>query len=41
MPRTGGGVQSVPQLNFLILPENNNLQFFLKTGFGFHSNDAR
>ncbi|MCG9792451.1 TonB-dependent receptor [Flavobacterium algicola] len=29
-----------PKLNF-IYSENNNLQFFFKTGFGFHSNDAR
>ncbi|AWG22537.1 TonB-dependent receptor [Flavobacterium faecale] len=29
-----------PKLNF-IYSENNSLQFFFKTGFGFHSNDAR
>ncbi len=29
-----------PKLNF-IFTENNNLQFFLKSGFGFHSNDTR
>ncbi|MCW2118449.1 TonB-dependent receptor [Flavobacterium sp. 7A] len=29
-----------PKLNF-IYTQNNSLQFFLKTGFGFHSNDAR
>jgi TonB-dependent Receptor Plug Domain/CarboxypepD_reg-like domain len=29
-----------PKLNF-IYSQNSNLQFFLKSGFGFHSNDAR
>jgi hypothetical protein len=29
-----------PKLNF-ILTQNNNLQFFLKSGLGFHSNDTR
>ena len=29
-----------PKLNF-IYSENNNLQFFIKSGFGFHSNDTR
>jgi TonB-dependent Receptor Plug Domain/CarboxypepD_reg-like domain len=29
-----------PKLNF-IFTQNNNLQFFFKSGFGFHSNDAR
>lgn len=29
-----------PKLNF-IYSENNNLQFFIKSGMGFHSNDAR
>ncbi|WP_366183747.1 TonB-dependent receptor [Flavobacterium ovatum] len=29
-----------PKLNF-IYTQNNSLQFFFKTGFGFHSNDAR
>jgi outer membrane receptor for Fe3+-dicitrate len=29
-----------PKLNF-IYSQNNNLQFYLKTGMGFHSNDAR
>ncbi len=29
-----------PKLNF-IFTQNNNLQFFLKSGLGFHSNDAR
>jgi outer membrane cobalamin receptor len=32
--------QFSPKLNF-IFTQNNNLQFFLKSGFGFHSNDAR
>lgn len=29
-----------PKLNF-IYSQNNNLQFFIKSGMGFHSNDAR
>lgn len=29
-----------PKLNFLYTP-NNNIQWFLKSGIGFHSNDAR
>jgi hypothetical protein len=29
-----------PKLNF-IFTQNNNLQFYLKSGFGFHSNDTR
>ena len=29
-----------PKLNF-IYSQNNNLQFFIKTGMGFHSNDTR
>jgi outer membrane receptor for Fe3+-dicitrate len=33
-------VKFSPKLNF-IYTENNNLQFFVKSGFGFHSNDAR
>ena len=30
----------IPKLNFLYT-QNNNLQWFLKSGIGFHSNDAR
>ena len=33
-------VKFSPKLNF-IYTENNNLQFFVKSGMGFHSNDAR
>ena len=33
-------VKFSPKLN-LIYSENNNLQFFVKSGMGFHSNDAR
>jgi hypothetical protein len=33
-------VKLSPKLNF-IYSENNNLQFFVKSGMGFHSNDAR
>ena len=33
-------VKFSPKLNF-IYSQNNNLQFFVKSGFGFHSNDAR
>ncbi|OAB29421.1 Outer membrane receptor proteins, mostly Fe transport [Flavobacterium fryxellicola] len=33
-------VKFSPKLNF-IYSENNNLQFFVKSGMGFHSNDAR
>ncbi len=33
-------VKISPKLNF-IYTENNNLQFFVKSGMGFHSNDAR
>ncbi len=33
-------VKFSPKLNF-IFTQNNNLQFYLKSGFGFHSNDTR
>lgn len=33
-------VKFSPKLNF-IYSQNNNLQFFVKSGMGFHSNDAR
>jgi hypothetical protein len=33
-------VKISPKLNF-IYSQNNNLQFFIKSGMGFHSNDAR
>lgn len=33
-------VKVSPKLNF-IYSQNNNLQFFVKSGIGFHSNDAR
>jgi outer membrane receptor protein involved in Fe transport len=33
-------VKFSPKLNF-IYSQNNNLQFFIKSGMGFHSNDAR
>ncbi|TDE53445.1 TonB-dependent receptor [Flavobacterium sp. GT3P67] len=33
-------VKFSPKLNF-IYSQNNNLQFFIKSGVGFHSNDAR
>ena len=33
-------VKVSPKLNF-IFSENNNLQFYLKSGLGFHSNDTR
>jgi hypothetical protein len=33
-------VKLSPKLNF-IFSQNNNLQFFVKSGMGFHSNDAR
>jgi outer membrane cobalamin receptor len=33
-------VKFSPKLNF-IYSQNNNLQFFIKAGMGFHSNDAR
>ena len=33
-------VKFSPKLNF-IYSQNSNLQFFLKSGFGFHSNDTR
>ncbi|MFV8336664.1 TonB-dependent receptor [Flavobacterium sp. RSP29] len=33
-------VKFSPKLNF-IYSQNNNLQFFIKSGIGFHSNDAR
>lgn len=33
-------VKFSPKLNF-IYSQNNNLQFFMKSGMGFHSNDAR
>lgn len=33
-------VKISPKLNFIYV-ENNNLQFFVKTGMGFHSNDTR
>ncbi len=38
--QTESKVKISPKLNF-IYAQNNNLQFFLKTGLGFHSNDAR
>jgi outer membrane receptor for Fe3+-dicitrate len=38
--QTESKVKFSPKLNF-IYTENNNLQFFIKSGFGFHSNDAR
>lgn len=38
--QTQDKVKISPKLNF-IYSENNNLQFFVKSGMGFHSNDAR
>lgn len=38
--KTEDKVKFSPKLNF-IFTNNNNLQFYLKTGFGFHSNDTR
>ncbi len=38
--KTEDKVKFSPKLNF-IFTQNNNLQFYLKTGFGFHSNDTR
>nr|WP_315202668.1 TonB-dependent receptor plug domain-containing protein [uncultured Flavobacterium sp.] len=38
--QTEDKVKISPKLNF-IYSENNNLQFFVKSGMGFHSNDAR
>ncbi|WP_136668341.1 TonB-dependent receptor [Flavobacterium sp. H122] len=35
-----GKAKLLPKLN-LIYAQNNNFQLFLKSGFGFHSNDAR
>jgi hypothetical protein len=38
--QTESEVKVSPKLNF-IYSQNNNLQFFVKSGVGFHSNDAR
>lgn len=38
--QTEDKVKLSPKLNF-IYTENNNLQFYLKSGLGFHSNDTR
>ena len=38
--QTEDKVKLSPKLNF-IYSENNNLQFYLKSGLGFHSNDTR
>ncbi len=38
--QTENEVKFSPKLNF-IFTQNNNLQFYLKSGFGFHSNDTR
>lgn len=38
--QTEDKVKFSPKLNF-IYSENNNLQFFVKSGMGFHSNDTR
>jgi hypothetical protein len=38
--QTENEVKISPKLNF-IYSQNNNLQFFIKSGIGFHSNDAR
>ncbi|MBF2707678.1 TonB-dependent receptor [Flavobacterium soyangense] len=38
--KTVDKVKFSPKLNF-IFTQNNNLQFYLKSGFGFHSNDTR
>lgn len=38
--QTEDKVKVSPKLNF-IYSENNNLQFYLKSGLGFHSNDTR
>jgi hypothetical protein len=38
--KTEDKVKFSPKLNF-IFTQNNNLQFYLKSGFGFHSNDTR
>jgi hypothetical protein len=38
--QTESQVKVSPKLNF-IYSQNNDLQFYLKTGMGFHSNDAR
>ncbi|WP_310557905.1 TonB-dependent receptor domain-containing protein [Flavobacterium sp.] len=38
--KTEDKVTFSPKLNF-IFTQNNNLQFYLKSGFGFHSNDTR
>ena len=38
--KTEDKVKFLPKLNF-IFTQNNNLQFYLKSGFGFHSNDTR
>jgi hypothetical protein len=38
--QTENKTKLLPKLNF-IFTQNNNLQFFLKSGLGFHSNDTR
>jgi TonB-dependent Receptor Plug Domain len=38
--KTEDKVKFSPKLNF-IFTQSNNLQFYLKSGFGFHSNDTR
>lgn len=38
--QTESKVKVSPKLNF-VYSQNNDLQFYLKTGMGFHSNDAR
>ena len=38
--QTESQVKISPKLNF-VYSQNNDLQFYLKTGMGFHSNDAR
>ncbi|HEU4791022.1 MAG TPA: TonB-dependent receptor [Flavobacterium sp.] len=38
--QTESQVKVSPKLNF-VYSQNNDLQFYLKTGMGFHSNDAR
>jgi len=39
-PQSDDKMKLSPKLNF-IYSENNTLQFYLKSGFGFHSNDTR
>jgi len=39
-PQSEDKMKLSPKLNF-IYSENNNLQFYWKSGFGFHSNDTR